>query len=364
LWKLSKSQTRKQSWLIDARAFKKNYRLNDPSSYDPSITPLLAIFGNPGILKVLHAAQGDQECLFTSFGVVASPTLDTAAAASLCGYGEGIGLSNLLKNALGISLMKGHSRTNWSVRPLPQQLSDYAHADVEHLVELAETLLDQLEKSGRSDWAFELSKKWEDPSHYQMDIEGTVQKLARGGKLDRKSYSALVELMKWREERVRELNLPRRWVADDQVLVNLSHVRPKDMEHLSAFRGLNKGELKNSGEAILAALRLGEEKTQQVDLPKRVKPLIPTPQEAQALELLKCFVGILANEHQIASKHLLNSSSLLTLLREHPRTIEELSQLNILNKSAIELIGDELIAIIQGQRSLRIEGQCRRRKPG
>src|SRR5690348_10430414 len=63
--------TDSESWLVDAQAFKKNYKSGNPQSYDPALNPLLEVFADPKILKIVHAAQGDQECLYTSFGVVA-----------------------------------------------------------------------------------------------------------------------------------------------------------------------------------------------------------------------------------------------------------------------------------------------------
>src|SRR4051812_44168405 len=175
--------TRDKTWLVDAQAFKKGYRPGPNGGYDSGLDPLLEVFKDPNILKIVHAAQGDQECLYTSFGVVASPTLDTAVAASLCGYGDGIGLGKLLKSVLDVVVTKGHARTNWSVRPLPEQLLEYAHADVIYLVELGKKLLDHLDQAGRRNWALELSAKWEDTSLYQTDISGITQKLARGGRL-------------------------------------------------------------------------------------------------------------------------------------------------------------------------------------
>jgi ribonuclease D len=346
--------TEEQSWLVDAQAFKRNYRSGDPESYDPALKPLLEVFTNPNILKIVHASQGDQECLYTSFGVVASPSLDTAVAASLCGYGDGIGLGKLLKTVLDVALAKGHARTNWSVRPLPAQLVDYAHSDVKHLVLLGKTLLDQLDTIGRRQWALELSAKWEDTALYRPDMDEMAQKLARGGRLDQKGYAALRELVKWREERVRQLNLPRRWVADDHVLVDLAHVRPKDISHLGTFRGLNKGELKNSGEAILAALRRGEEDLETI-APKFPKPSIPTAEESQILELLRCFVSMLADQHKIAAKHLLTTAKLLPLLRGKVSQSSELVEKGILSEEAARLIGDELISMIRGKRALLVK---------
>ncbi len=347
--------TTTDSWLVDARAFKRNHPASRPDLFEPGIQPLLDIFTDPKILKVLHAAQGDQECLYTSFGVVASPTLDTAVAASLCGYGEGIGLGKLLKAVFDITLAKGHARTNWSVRPLPQQLVDYAHADVEYLVELGQKLLENLDQLGRKSWAFEVSAKWENAALYQMDAEGIAQKLARGGRLDKKGYPALINLVRWREERVRKLNLPRRWVADDHVLLDLAHVRPKDLEHLGAFRGLNKGEFKNSGEAILAAIESAAETT-DIAVPKSPRIAAPTGDEMQAFELIRCYVSVLAEKHKIAAKHLLTTSQLLPLLRHEVNSSEDLVTQGILGPEAAALIGEELIAMVQGKRALRVKG--------
>jgi len=347
--------TDKESWLVDAQAFKKNFRPGSRGGFDQALKPLLEVFEDKSILKILHAAQGDQECLYTSFGCLATPTLDTAVAASLCGLGDGIGLGKLLKTVLDVTIKKGHARTNWSVRPLPAQLIEYAHADVEHLVKLGTVMLEELDKLQRRDWALEVSAKWEDPALYETDPEVTTQKLARGGRLDQRGYAALVELVKWREERVRTLNLPRRWVADDAVLMDLAHVRPKDMAHLAAFRGLNKGELKNSGDAILAALKRASE-NQEVKLPRMPKPEIPTVAESQVLDLLRCYVGMLADEHKIAAKHLMTAQQLLPLLRKKFNEPQELVEAGILNGEAARLIGKDLIAMVQGKLALTIQG--------
>jgi ribonuclease D len=341
--------TAKESWLIDARAFKEL----PPEQCGPALAPLISVFQDSRILKVAHAAQGDQECLYTSFGIVAKPVFDTAVSASLCGFGDGVGLGNLLKSALGVSIKKGHARTNWSVRPLPEQLEEYAHVDVEFLVELAERLLAKLDQLGRRAWAMELSAKSEDTRQYELDPEDIALKLARGGRFDKRGYAALVELVRWREGRVRQLDLPRRWVADDNVLMDLAHVRPRDVAHLSAFRGLNKGELRNSGEAILAALKKASE-MQDIVLPRLPKPEIPSPSESQVLELIKCYVGMLADRHQVAIRHLVSSSQLLPLLRSGAKDPQELARRELLSSAAAALIGHEVIAFLRGKRALSV----------
>lgn len=359
--------TEHECWLVDAQAFKKGYPhgpgapadKNSDRPYHAGIQPLLEIFEDRSILKIVHAAQGDQECLYTSFGVVATPTLDTAVAASFCGYGEGIGLSKLLKAVLDVNLAKGHARSHWSERPLPPQLLEYARADVEYLVQLGRHLLTKLEQLGRKQWALDSSSKWEKKSLYETDIEGIAQKLFRGAKLDRRAYAPLYRLVEWREKRVRQLNLPRRWVADDTVLVDLVRVSPSDLQHLATFRGLNKGEIKQSGEAILQALTALPEEIESQP-PKSQRAEIPTTEESQALDILRCFLGILADRHRISARNLLLNGLGPELLRTSFSTREDLVKAGLLTEVAANLIGDELICFLKGKRALSVsEGGVR-----
>lgn len=338
-------------WLVDAQAFLKQGK----QQARKDLEPLLEIFRDPNILKVAHAIQGDQECIYTSLGITASPSLDTAIAASLCGYGESMGLANLLKSVVDVSIKKGHARTNWAVRPLPSQLLEYAAADVIHLNEAARRLLKELDRLGRRDWAMELSAAFEVPEQYEADPDAISARLGKGGKFDRKSFSVLRELVRWREERVRELNVPRKWLADDQVLMDLARVKPKDIEHLKAFRGLNKGEIRKSGEHLIQLIR--EARDSEAVLPPRSRRLEPASMaEAQVLDLLRCYIGILADEHRIAIRHLATSSQLLPLLRAQAKTPQEFIDKEILSPGAARLVGQEIIDFLSGKRVLSVEG--------
>jgi ribonuclease D len=337
-----------ESWLFDAYFFKQK----DPAG----IRPLLDIFENPNILKIFHAAQGDQECLYTNFQAIASPSLDTAVAASLCGYGDSIGLASLLQKTLAVHLNKGHARTDWSLRPLPEQLLDYAHADVVYLVKLASCLLNELDQLGRKLWALRLSGLSENPRLYQMDVEGITQRLLASKKHKEQLYPVLFELVHWREHRVRALDVPRKWIAEDRVLLDLAESRPQTLRHLEAFRGLKKGELKKSGEHILQAIQKGLQSSLPVEL-SRSQVTSPTPEESKMMDLLRYYMGFLAEKHQIAAKHLFQAPSLLSLIRSDIQKEEELVELGILTADAARLVGKELMAMLRGEVALGIGGR-------
>ena len=215
--------TDEEAWLVDAQAFV----ADEEGTAHPAVQPLLDIFLDENILKVVHAAQADQECLHTSYNMVATPVMDTAIAASLCGLGENIGLANLLKSVLKVNIRKGYARTNWSVRPLPKHLIEYAYNDVVHLVELGKSSVKRLENMNRLDWALEISSQWSNPKLYRPDPDSIAKRLSKSGRINEENYPVLLELLRWREEKVRELNIPRRWLADDDVLMSLAETCPR-----------------------------------------------------------------------------------------------------------------------------------------
>lgn len=338
--------TRDGAWLIDAQAFRRR---------PEGLKPILDILLDPATLKIAHSAGGDQECLISAFGIAASPLFDTSIGASLCGYGDGIGLGNLLKLKSKVNIQKGHARTNWGARPLQEQLLQYAIEDVKHLVDLGVGLLEDLETLGRKEWALALSAKLTDVSAFYPSPEELASRLVKAGRIEKKKQGVLLELMKWREGRVRELNIPRRWLADDSVLIDLTHVMPKDMEHLSAFRGLSKGEIQKQGKHLLDAIRVGLEK-KDFQLPKAAfNESSASPEESRALELLRCFTSLLCDRQKIALKHVASASQLLVVLRTHAPNLDALRASGVLSAPACDLVGRELVEFMQGRLALSVE---------
>jgi len=354
--------SRSDAWLVDVQAWRKRCKNRRKEAYLEARLELREAFGSfielledPGVVKVFHAAQGDQECLYTAMGTVAKRSFDTAVGASLLGYGEGVGLGSLMQRALGVKLRKGHARTNWAARPLPPQLREYAIQDVLHLVELAQGLAHDLEELGRLEWGFELSSQWENPQRYEPDPEASVQNLFKSGRVPPEGYGVLFNLMSWREKRVREMNVPRKWLADDAVLMDLSRVRPKDMGHLKTFRGLNRGELNRSGADLLDLIEKGVRNPAITPPTKGPRKAPATTEESRAIDLLKAYLALLADENRISVKNLITVPQMLGLLRSGAEAPQDLVEQKLLSQGAANLVGREVIAFLQGKRALRID---------
>ncbi|MEZ5360879.1 MAG: ribonuclease D [Bryobacterales bacterium] len=316
--------------------------------------PLLDVLTSPSVLKAAHSAEQDQECLYSHYGVVAAPLFDTSIGAALTGKGDQIGLAPLLRKMMGVNLPKGHTRTNWLNRPLQPAMCEYAVADVAHLVELAEKLLSDLKRRGRRNWALKLSAQMADPAKYEADGTAIARKLAVNARLSKREYAVLKELAQWRESRVRKRNIPRRWLAEDQILVQLARAQPKQAEELASFRGLG-ARVRDYGaahilEAIERGLAIPED---QLETPPE-KPE-PAGNESAAVIVLKCFLTFLAQESDVPLRYLLDSDAPLLLLRGEFETVEELEQSGILGAGALETFGEEILALLSGRRALKIE---------
>lgn len=100
---------------------------------------------------VLHSATQDIPCL-AELEFFPSSIFDTELAARLCGV-EKFGLSSIALEFLDLEMAKEHSAADWSVRPLKEEMLNYAALDVDVLHELKAVLQAKLDEIGRSEWA-------------------------------------------------------------------------------------------------------------------------------------------------------------------------------------------------------------------
>ncbi|NHI17162.1 HRDC domain-containing protein [Microbacterium excoecariae] len=102
---------------------------------------------------VFHAASQDLPSL-NELGLMPPTIFDTELSARLLGWPR-VGLGAVVERTLGIVLKKEHSAADWSTRPLPQDWLEYAALDVEHLVDVRDIVAEELDATGKREWAEE-----------------------------------------------------------------------------------------------------------------------------------------------------------------------------------------------------------------
>ncbi len=122
--------------------------LFDPITIE-DFSPLQEAIG--GTEWVFHAASQDLPSL-RERGLEPPVIFDTELGSRLLGH-ERVGLGAVVEQTLGITLAKAHSAADWSTRPLPASWLEYAGLDVEHLVDVRDVLVAELDEQGKTEFA-------------------------------------------------------------------------------------------------------------------------------------------------------------------------------------------------------------------
>jgi len=216
-----------------------------------NMEPVLDLLYSPSIIKVFHSARQDLEIFFHLKGCIPTPLFDTQIVAKYSGYRECIGYAQLVEKICGITLNKAHTRTNWKQRPLRADHLRYAADDVIYLGQIYEQLLSNVTDTEAMVLLDNEFKKLENPFLYLPDPETMWQKISEAKRYSGVKLAVLKKLGSWREITAREMNLPRKWLLSDQVVVNLIRYMPTTMDELNTIKELDNHTLKSYGQVLL-----------------------------------------------------------------------------------------------------------------
>lgn len=218
---------------------------------------------------VLHSGRQDIEVIYQGTGRMPESLFDTQVAAALLGFAPQIGYANLVRELFEADLAKSHTRADWTRRPLPKNMLEYAAEDVEYLLEARDILEQQLADKGRIEWAREDSAALLDPKLYAVDPAQAEGRLKGARNLKGRPRRAAVLLARWREQRALDADRPRQWILKDPVLLAVAQENPRNEAALAAIDGMPAATVRRSGRDILSLLGQAEESTDDYRPPPR-----------------------------------------------------------------------------------------------
>lgn len=321
----------------------------DPLAVE-DLAPLKELFANPAVTKVFHAADQDMEIFYLLFGELPQPLFDTQVAATVLGFGDQIGYAALVKEMLDIELDKSHTRTDWLQRPLdPKQIS-YAEDDVRYLAQLYPMQIQALQQQGRVDWLDEDFAALTNPGRYQIEPQNTWRKVKGTNKLKGLQLAVLQQLCIWREQRAIEKNKPRRWIAADNILLDIARLRPKNMNALEKIRAMPANLLQRHGTTLLQCLRDAEAIPKE-QWPSQSRPKRLSNNGDALVDALSAIIKLCADQYQISASTLASRKELEQLVRGE-------RELAILSGWRRHHGGEQLLNFLEGRSRLAIqEGQ-------
>jgi ribonuclease D len=139
-------------------------------------------------------------------------------------------------------------------------------------------------------------------------------------------------------------------VLADAPLVEVAKRRPQSMERLAQIRGLNESTLRRRGRQILAAVERGRERPPiPVD---GDRPTPPDPSHAPLIALAEALVRARAAESELAYELIAARADLQQIVMASRDGGE--ADVRTLQGWRREVVGAELLELLQGRRSLRV----------
>ena len=171
---------------------------------------------------IMHGSDFDLRLLYDFCGFTAHSLFDTMMAAQLLNLPR-FGLAPLLELHFGVVLTKEGQKANWSKRPLPQRLLDYAALDVFYLPGLRDILRDQLKQRGRYGWQ-EQRCFWQIESARSgfPQSDEHAWRIGRSERLGPRGQCVLWAVWHWREETARRLDQPPFKITSNDFLTEIA----------------------------------------------------------------------------------------------------------------------------------------------
>jgi ribonuclease D len=317
-------------------------QISDPSEavcVDPlalaDLAPLARVLTAAQTVKVMHASRQDIEVLLPTAGFV-QPVFDTQIAAALTGLPAQIGYGELVRRVLGRELPKGHTRTDWTQRPLSPEQIEYALDDVRYLLPLKSHLEEQLQQLGRSEWLRQELAELGDASGFAIDPSRAWLRVKGLRGLDGGRTRLAQELAAWRERRAVDRNRPRGWILDDAVLREVVQRVPRTLEALGVIADMPRAVVERSGAEILKLVQEAEIPSPPPPLPARTRP------DPSLIALVKK----LSIVNQAIAAELNLSPEVLATRRDLEQLAEGQREVSVLRGWRKDVIGERLLAAL------------------
>jgi ribonuclease D len=315
-----------------------------PIGSPPKLGELLE---NNAIEVVFHDADYDLRLLHQDYGWHVTAIFDTRVAAQLLGI-KSFGLAALLEQFFDVKLDKKHQRADWSMRPLPRDMLEYAAQDTRYLLQLRDQMKSELQRRERWHWAQEEfarleGTRWE----AEEEMEGFLR-LKGARDLTRRELAVLREVARWRDEMAEQLDRATFRVMGNEVLFDLARKAPRNITELSSIKGMPRGMVERGGSDLVAAIRRG------LEAPEAELPKFPRGQRWNKDRDFDDRVGRLKTVRDSAASRLeldpgvlCSRERLENVARSGAKTIEDLEKVPGLRRWQIEQMGADFLKALK-----------------
>ncbi len=307
------------------------------------------VFADPGVLKVLHAAENDLILLRQAGTFTFRNLFDTLVAAQVLGV-KRYSLQAMLRERFDVEIDKELQKSNWGARPLSPEQIRYAALDTHFLLPLRDALQSDLEALGRIDEAASEFAALESKSVERREFDPDDCVRIKGAKdLPPAGLQVLRELFAERDRLASRRDVPPFRVLMDFALLQIARRVPRDERGLRSIAGVGDRAVRDFGAALLAAVGRARAKGPLVlKPPARSGERLPfDPRRVALYDRLRSWRAGAASERGVEPFRVAKNELLSAVVKIWPTTIEALKAVPGMEEWRIRLYGDQILREIR-----------------
>jgi len=331
--------------LIQMAANGSNFVL-DPLAI-PDLSPLAPLFADGRIQKIFHGADYDIRSLYRDFGIEIHNLFDTELASRFLGAGS-TGLDAVVKDHLGISLDKKYQKKDWSQRPLPSEMIDYAAGDVMYLLPISTDLIRSLERKRRIDWVLEECEILSNVRPASNDHQPLFLRIKGAGRLSPRALAALETILQIRQQAARKKDRPLFKVFSNRDALALAAACPVSLSALQAAGVFSQHQVNMYGKRIVAGIQ-GVMKIPEDTLPSYPRTRTPRPSAhvSHRIKALQEWRNVKAEALAMEPGLVCNRSLATRLATLNPGNIDEMDAIEEMRAWQKAAFGKEILAVLK-----------------
>jgi ribonuclease D len=310
---------------------------------------LATAFADPARTKFFHAAGGDLQYLAEA-GVRVKGLFDTHRAATLLGWPR-VGLADLARDLLQITLPKEHQQSDFSIRPLPQGVHEYIANDVRYLCEIGRRVQQACREADILEEVELDCERLADDALARPEVGADYRpKLPRGSMKPAElalAQAITAELHRLRLRWAEATDVPIGRMLSNAAIAAVAAHPPSNIKELARAQGVRGAFAREHGEEVLAALRGLIDKLRRGELGEPAPNAnAQDPRRRKRAELLKVFRAQKAALRKVTPSVVLPNSLVDELAASPPADLAALSGVPYFGPKRLRLYGQELLALL------------------
>ena len=318
----------------------------DPLSVE-DLSPLAPIFADTRIRKVFHGADYDIRSLHRDFGIEVHSLFDTQIAARFLGVRE-TGLASLLKEKFHVLSDKKYQKRDWSQRPLPGAMLQYAVQDICHLLPLAGLLERELMEK---ELLFCVEEEFELLSRVRPNLSKNrpfFLGFKGAGRLGPRSLAVLEKILCFRDQVARRRDCPHFKVLGNKPIMEIVRIKPATKTDLTRIKGLSPKMIDRIGGSLIEKIKEG------LNLPDEGLPAYPNEtrqklrsKEATRVKALKSWRERMGGKWGVDPALVCTNTQIRAISIANPGEPGNMECIEDIRKWQIRLFGPDICNVLQ-----------------